>query len=86
MSPKEMAAMLNNHCNIGVMLIKSQSKIDDWRIKTHAWFYVMEIIMDGFDSMNRARYADEEQYRAFDTALLRAMITGQMLKDLLEDD
>lgn len=86
MSPKEMAAMLDSHCDVGIMLIKLQGEVDDWRTKAYAWGYVMGFILDGSDSMSRAHYADEDQYRAFDTALLRALGTGKALKDILENE
>jgi len=86
MEPEEIATMLENHCDVGIMLIKSQCKVGDWDIKVHAWGYVLGAVLDNVDSMDRTRYTSEAQYRAFDAALMRAMITGKMLKDLLEDE
>ena len=85
MGLKEIAAMLENHCNVGIMLIKLQGEVDDWKTKAYAWGYVMGLILDGYNIMNRAHYADDEQYLAFDTALMRAMMTGKMLRGILED-
>lgn len=84
MSPKEIASMLENHCNVGAVLIKSQSKIDDWGTKATAWGYLLGFILDASDDMDRTHYVDESQYHAFDDALMRALGTAKTLKDLLE--
>lgn len=86
MEPKEIAAMLENHCNIGVMLVKSQGKVADWGTKTRAWGYLLGFILDSVDSMDRAHYASEDQYLAFDAALLRTLGTGKTLKDILDNE
>lgn len=85
MEPKEIAEMLEGHCNIGKMLIKSQGNVDDWIIKANAWGYLLGFILDNVDNMDRTHYTNEAQYRAFDDALMRTLHTGKALKYLLED-
>lgn len=86
MSPKEMAAMLENHCDVGVMLVNSQGKVDDWVLKAIAWGFLINFLLDVSDDMDRAHYIDESQYHAFDDALMRALGTAKTLKELLEDE
>lgn len=84
MEPKEIAAMLENHCNVGIMLIKSEGEISDWGTKAIAWGYLLGLILDASDDLDRTHYVDESQYHAFDDALMRALGTAKTLKDLLE--
>ena len=85
MSPKKVSGMLDNHCDIGLMLIKSRGKVDDWGTKTRAWGYVLAFILDSIEDMDKTHYFSEEQYNAFDASLLRTLGTGKALKDLLEE-